>query len=495
MPVGEIIKSDDTLWAVCCQLALAGEARLLALFSGVCKRTSAYLLSSELGATHWQTLARQVGIDHMGATRLVIKYTMCPWRIAPICVTPSAHHAATDSLWRSSRIFQFVAANQEVHVRCRIMAGAQDDAPMVTDSGCFVVSAKDPRNVLRVFRDMDAFDDVEYVWSGEINRIYGSLIEQCYIPDWVDDMENRHDCVQVFNLNDNTLLVAVITGEIPVLHIFNRLRNDGRLRYIRTIYVPRMATAAQNPVLVLQQNIWVLQNDGSILWWGLHGPDIKETSTYWRDSLYPFFCVLETDRADRAAEMFEKKVAAVRLGCNMVVPEHECGGTLLHAAVECNAWKVVQILLQAGANPNIKNDEGFTAMTLALKSSAASVSIGRLLRYYGGNPNIPNAEGHTALHLCINDCSQGYGSVSLLRDCLLVGGVDLSLASNGMKPLAYAVQEGYPSVVRLLLAHGAPTSDYVAREFDDGESYLMRRGRRIIHALLEEQRQMEILLG
>jgi Ankyrin repeats (3 copies)/Ankyrin repeat len=97
---------------------------------------------------------------------------------------------------------------------------------------------------------------------------------------------------------------------------------------------------------------------------------------------------------------------------------------------------VVQLLVQAGADPNAKDKGEVTPLHRAVRTrSAAAV---RALLATGANARLPNATGSTPLHLAVQDTGRG-GSGS---------------------PEARAQQR---EIIGLLLAHGARPGDRNAR--------------------------------
>ena len=114
---------------------------------------------------------------------------------------------------------------------------------------------------------------------------------------------------------------------------------------------------------------------------------------------------------------------------------------LMYAALYGNAH-AVELLLLKGADPNVRNDAGATALLWAVDDTEAA----RLLLEHGADPNIRSADGLTPLVLA----AAHYGSTDILK-LLLDHGAKL----QGQAVLAKAAAAGDEAAIRLLLARGA----------------------------------------
>ena len=110
----------------------------------------------------------------------------------------------------------------------------------------------------------------------------------------------------------------------------------------------------------------------------------------------------------------------------------------------------VRRFLEAGADPNVPNDAGATALMWA----AGDVEKTRLLLDRNANVNLRSDSGRTALLI-----AAGRMNNSAVVKLLLDRGADPSVESPGlffpMTPLAEATSTGDPSMVQMLLDHGA----------------------------------------
>ena len=108
----------------------------------------------------------------------------------------------------------------------------------------------------------------------------------------------------------------------------------------------------------------------------------------------------------------------------------------------------IRELLDRGANPNIKDDYGTTALMVA--SIKDRVEIVELLLNRGAVPDIQDDDGDTALTL-----ASEFGRTEIVR-LLLDRGADPNIRDRyGNTALIKASYRGHTEIVRLLLDHGA----------------------------------------
>lgn len=118
----------------------------------------------------------------------------------------------------------------------------------------------------------------------------------------------------------------------------------------------------------------------------------------------------------------------------------------------------VQLLLQNGANPNIRNNKGDTP--LHQSSINRTTDKCRLLLDYGANPNIQNNDGSTILHLVVHnpllyaEMNKALKASRLDFVRLLIGsGSNLDIQDNdGQTVLHLAVCKSEIEIIRLLLS-------------------------------------------
>ena len=123
------------------------------------------------------------------------------------------------------------------------------------------------------------------------------------------------------------------------------------------------------------------------------------------------------------------------------------GDTALIKASFNNKIEIARLLLDNDADPNIQNSYGDTALRWA--SGRGHIEIVKMLLDRGANPNIQNNDGWTALIVAVlNNNSE------IIR-LLLNRGADPNTRDNRATALIYASRNGLTKIVRLLLDNGA----------------------------------------
>jgi ankyrin repeat protein len=112
---------------------------------------------------------------------------------------------------------------------------------------------------------------------------------------------------------------------------------------------------------------------------------------------------------------------------------------------------ITKMLLDSGADPNLKDFNGWTPLMHAGYNNKKNTA--KLLLEYGADPNIQDDFGVTAL---MHVSEKGNTDIAKL---LLKHGAKLNLPNNGgATALMYAVTYNKPDMVKLLLEHGADVS-------------------------------------
>ncbi|XP_076272873.1 uncharacterized protein LOC143204233 [Rhynchophorus ferrugineus] len=121
----------------------------------------------------------------------------------------------------------------------------------------------------------------------------------------------------------------------------------------------------------------------------------------------------------------------------------------LHLAVEAEALESMEVLLDSGADANIRNDRDETALHLAVKSQNYS-SVQLLLTRGEADPNLVDCKNMTPLHLAA--AKTNYNII----DVLVRRGADVNAkGQNGYTPLHIAAINELPRCAQLLASHGA----------------------------------------
>ena len=155
-------------------------------------------------------------------------------------------------------------------------------------------------------------------------------------------------------------------------------------------------------------------------------------------------------------------------GADLNIKEDEFGRTPLHAAAGFGYTDIVRALIDAGANLNIQDDDGVTALDLAIGGFTSSP---------GPHTDIVNML-KAAGALCNTTCEQNYEN---LIDAVFAGGLeavialidvgaDLNIQHDlfGWTPLHVAAFQGYIGIVRVLIDAGADLNI----QDDEGETPL-----------------------
>ena len=137
------------------------------------------------------------------------------------------------------------------------------------------------------------------------------------------------------------------------------------------------------------------------------------------------------------------------------------GRTALMLACEGHL-EVVQLLLKANANPNLREAQGITALIIATRQGFSDI-VQQLLEY-GADPNIGDNNGCTAIHyiMMLNDTETPQSYKTIMSDkleilqLLIVSGISVNIKNGyGMTALMMASSVGFTEAVKLLLHAGA----------------------------------------
>jgi ankyrin repeat protein len=143
------------------------------------------------------------------------------------------------------------------------------------------------------------------------------------------------------------------------------------------------------------------------------------------------------DRASVARLLKQSPQAARARGFGGITP-------LMYAALYRDTASA-RLLLDAGADPNARNDAGATALMWAVDD----LGITRLLLERGADPNVRSADGRSALLLAAGRA----GALDVVKAL-----VDAGATLDGQAVLTQAGDAGEAAVLRLLLDRGADTT-------------------------------------
>ena len=149
-------------------------------------------------------------------------------------------------------------------------------------------------------------------------------------------------------------------------------------------------------------------------------------------------------------------------GADPNVPDRD-GRTAVHGAAAISAAETMQALLSAGGNPNRRDRDGNTPLHLASAAPPLSGAVAtiRLLLRSEADPGIANGEGRTALHLAASHHEHPEAV-----DALLAHGADADRKDRWRSTALHAAVgpnpgwpgwsgAGLPGIVQALLAGGA----------------------------------------
>ena len=119
---------------------------------------------------------------------------------------------------------------------------------------------------------------------------------------------------------------------------------------------------------------------------------------------------------------------------------------LLMSANEGNLG-ITKLLLQRGAQPNIVGRSGYTPLHQA--ACNGNIDVVKELLEKGADPNMTSLFGSTPLHFTVLQCTQGKKEmVKLLMDF----GADVNIADGvGKTPKCYAAEKGFHDIVNMLI--------------------------------------------
>lgn len=121
------------------------------------------------------------------------------------------------------------------------------------------------------------------------------------------------------------------------------------------------------------------------------------------------------------------------------------GETALSIAAQNGRAGSARVLLEAGADPNARDNDG----SAPLHRAGESPETMRLLLAWGADPCVKNRQGQTILFTC--DCEE---TIEIAVEQLGVGRLE-EIAEGGRTPLLCALADGREEAARALLARGA----------------------------------------
>jgi ankyrin repeat protein len=124
--------------------------------------------------------------------------------------------------------------------------------------------------------------------------------------------------------------------------------------------------------------------------------------------------------------------------------------TLFNAHSHRELAESVRLLIEAGADINIRGPDRRTALTV-LCETGCCIKLVQILLRHGADVLLATTKGQTALHFAASTWRTDSCELLLARDKSLVHSKDV----KGYTPLLYAATDGHLDVAKLLLRHGA----------------------------------------
>ncbi|XP_053973315.1 uncharacterized protein LOC128873643 [Hylaeus volcanicus] len=146
--------------------------------------------------------------------------------------------------------------------------------------------------------------------------------------------------------------------------------------------------------------------------------------------------------------------ALLDAGCDPNLITKKKGNTAAHLAAESGCARNVDLLVEHGANVTLENNRGQTALHVACRShSLECVEI--LLKRCGCDPNIGDDDGKTALHLALGRSLLAHN----VTEFLVTWKADVNKTDKyGYTPLHIAALNELSQCVDILIQHGADLS-------------------------------------
>jgi ankyrin repeat protein len=141
----------------------------------------------------------------------------------------------------------------------------------------------------------------------------------------------------------------------------------------------------------------------------------------------------------------------------VVDPKNWLRVTPLYLLLDSNGnMEVAQLLLEHGADPNVRSGTGMNSIYRVLKNG--QLGLVQMLVNHGTDLNTRDVDGQTLLHL-----SSQRGDRKVAQELLILN-VDLHLRDNkGRTPLQVALENGNEQVGQLLLRYGAKRTSPLRR--------------------------------
>ncbi len=163
-----------------------------------------------------------------------------------------------------------------------------------------------------------------------------------------------------------------------------------------------------------------------------------------------------------AAGKRDQALALIAEGADVNALRADNTSALLYALHQGDL-ELSRALVEAGANVNQRNAYGATTLGEAAQAPADVVPLLKLLLEHGADPDLPNLEGETALMIAARA-----GNLEA-AELLLSHGANIHAKEQwgGQTAIMWAAAQSQPAMLKLLIAHGANINEHgFARHWD-----------------------------
>ncbi|XP_056386540.1 nuclear factor NF-kappa-B p100 subunit [Hyla sarda] len=330
------------------------------------------------------------------------------------------------------------AAQQVAHVcNMRILSLAQRTSKALLD---YAVTA-DPRMLLAVQRPLVATKDKNGDTPLHLAIIHGQTVVVQQMVDVLQGMPNQHIFNMCNNLHQTPLHLGVITKQYQTVNILLKGRADPTIldRYGNSVL--HLAVQAGD-VRMLQV---LLENKFSGYKHLLNMPDYN--------GLYPVHWAVKV-KSEKCLEML------VRSGAHVNAAERKSGRSPLHIAVEMDNLNIAISLVKLGADVNAQTFGGNTPLHLA--ASLGSPVLTRMLISAGANAQLENDEPVRAAASSDSDDTDSESDVQMDTESDQQGDSD-SEDDQDNRRISCGVKRRYPGHTPLDLTRSQKVRDILSK--------------------------------
>lgn len=284
--------------------------------------------------------------------------------------------------------------------------------------------------------------------------------------------------VDEMNVHGARPLHWAVRQELQIIELFTGPRSSGHpLSFFRPYKHWNVRSASEALMMILldaKADPNARDEDGNTpLHWAVHGGRLAAIQVFGTSQS---ISAQRTAREQAEIELDTRKMRnLIEAGANPNLP-NGLGDTPLHVAVKKRAEMKVELLLDFGANPDVKNGNGDTALHLVAHRAIRARGIGLMadkLLEAGADTEIEDADGRTAMKMALD----GYrftgrrGNRMYLITKLAAAGANPMVTDDiGFSPLHWAFEDEAVDMAIELVNAGADI--YMDVKFDDKKGHL-----------------------